>query len=157
MASLLIPLSRLGLGISQYRNLFEFATAECCRELKIAVKRDAVAPGLWSRNGHLAYFGGAVKSWISLHGMALNISTDSRLLALTHTNDQQIPAVSMRSQRLEPVRMARVRELWMRHLAVAFGYELSDVSTGHPLLKRAVPSGIRNSEREARIASVPEL
>lgn len=133
---LLVPLRRLGLGLSRYRGLFEQAIVSVCRDVKIPAKRQAGTPGVWSRNGHLAYFGGAVRSWISCHGMYLNVSIDARTLRLTETNPLGVPAASMQSQRRDPVRMPEVREAVIRRLAESFGYETVEVSTGHPLLMR---------------------
>ncbi|WP_437201452.1 lipoyl protein ligase domain-containing protein [Planctomicrobium sp. SH664] len=136
--SLQLPLLRLGLGLRQFRENFEEAVLNACRELKIPSKRQSGEPGIWSRGGQLAYFGAGVKSWISCHGMFLNVTTDPRLLELTVPNPLGTPSTSLQSQRLEPVRLPQVREALVRHICEQFRYDLSDVSTGHPLLKRTI-------------------
>lgn len=136
-----IPLQRLGIGLAQYRTLFELAVLQVLQEMKIPARRMEDATGIWSRNGHLAYFGAAVKSWISSHGMYLNVSIDPRLLEWTQSNGpgangSGARSATIQSLRLDPVRMANIRELLIRALSHQFGYASAEVSTGHPLLRR---------------------
>lgn len=131
-----VPLQRLGIGLVQYRSLLETSILSLCQELKIPAKRNAEEPGIWSRNGQLGFFGAAVKSWVTCHGMFLNVSIDPRMLEWTISNQTGARSTSMQSQRLDPVRMPQIREALIRHLADMFGYASVEVSTGHPLLRR---------------------
>lgn len=133
-----LPLQRLGIGLSQFRELFEGAVLSTCQELKIPAKRHPEETGIWSRNGQLGFFGAAVKSWISCHGMFLNVSIDPRHLEWTISNPCGTRSTTMQSQRLDPVRMTQIRESLIRHLAANFGYAAPEVSTGHPLLRRTL-------------------
>ena len=143
-----LPLSRLGIGLARFRESFELAVQQACREVKIPAKRDSGHPGLWSRNGQLAYFGAGVKSWVSWQGMFLNVSIDPRLLALTEATPEAGRSTSMQSQRLDPVRMPKIREAVVRALAVNFGYDMVDVATGHPLLTRSrQPAAVKSPTR----------
>ena len=135
---LLVPLNRLGIGLSVYKDLLESALCETCRELKVPVKRSADAPGLWGRGGQIAYFGASVRSWVSQHGMFLNVTISPQLLNLTIPNSVGGQPTSIQCQRLQPVSMAQIRECLIRQVAAKFGYELTDISTGHPLLKRTL-------------------
>lgn len=131
-----VPLQRLGIGLAQFRTLFELAVLKVLHEMKIPSRRMDDATGIWSRNGHLAYFGAAVKSWISCHGMYLNVSIDPRLLKWTQSNVSRARSTTIQSLRLDPVRMPQIRELLIRELSHHFGYASAEVSTGHPLLRR---------------------
>ncbi|WP_437194046.1 lipoyl protein ligase domain-containing protein [Planctomicrobium sp. SH527] len=131
-----IPLKRLNIGLSRFRHLFEAAVVAACQELKIPAKRQADATGVWTRGGQLGYFGAGVKSWISCSGMFLNLTIDSRLLELTVSHTGGGRSTSMQSIRLDPVRMPQIRESLIRHIATHFGYVVTDISTGHPLLRR---------------------
>jgi lipoyl(octanoyl) transferase len=133
---LLVPLRKLQLGLAEFQRLFEQSVLATCRELKIPSKRRDGEPGLWSRGGQLAYFGASVRSWITCHGMFLNVTVDRRFLELTMPNPVGERSTTMQSQRLRPVSMSQVRESLIRHLSDGFGYEMADVSTGHPLLTR---------------------
>ena len=133
---LLLPLQDLEVGLAGFHTLFESAVWSTCRELKIPAKRRPHEPGLWSRGGQLAYFGASVRSWISCHGMYLNVAVDPQFLEMTSTNPVGERATSMQSQRLRPISMSQVRESLIRRISSHFGYEMLDVSTGHPLLTR---------------------
>lgn len=131
-----LPLRRLGIGLSAYRNRIESSAVQVCRELKIPVKRAEDQPGLWTRGGRLAAYGVGIKSWISCQGLFLNVSLSPTLLAMATAGSDGAAVVSMQSLRLAPVRMARVRELLIDQLSRAFGYDKVDVMTGHPRLQR---------------------
>lgn len=133
---LLIPFKELQIGLAEYQACFEAAALACCRDIKIPAKRRPNEPGLWSRGGQLAYFGASVRSWISCQGMFLNITVAPDVLGMTIPNPVGQRATSMQSQRLRPVSMSQVRESLVRQISTHFGYEMVDVSTGHPLLKR---------------------
>lgn len=138
------PLQRLGIGLTGYRALLEQAVAETSRDVKIGVRRTVDHPGLWSRGGQVASFGGSVKSWITCHGMFLNVAIDPRWLSLLAPTVPETRWTSMQSQRLDPVRMARVRESLIQRIAEQFGYAQLDLATGHPQLRRTrklVPAG----------------
>jgi lipoate-protein ligase B len=131
-----IPLARLGLGLSDFRQLFEESLVSACRELKIPAKRQSDEAGIWSRGGQLACFGAGVKSWITCQGMFLNLSIDPALLHLTVANPLGSRSTSVQSQRLDPIPTSRVRATIIDKIAEHFGYDSPEVSTGHPLLKR---------------------
>jgi len=135
---LLLPLQRLGITLSQYRWQFESAMITSCQELKIPARRHPGETGIWSRNGQLGFFGATIKSWITCHGMFLNISVDPRMLHGVVANPAGARSTTMQSQRLDPVRMPQVRETLIRHLSTSFGYASAEVSTGHPLLRRTL-------------------
>ena len=134
-AYLMLPLDRLGIGLSAYREMLESALSETCRSLKIPAKRSDV-PGLWGRGGQIAHFGTSVRSWVTNHGMFLNISISPDFYNLTIPNRVNVPASSIQNQRLQPLPMSQVRETVIRKIAESFGYQLTDISTGHPLLRR---------------------
>jgi len=133
-----IPLRRLGLGLTEFRFLFETSLLALCQELKIPARRHPGETGIWSRNGQLGFFGAGVKSWITCQGMFLNIAIDPRLLHCVVSNPSGARSTSMQSQRLDPARMPFVREALVRHISTAFGYPSAEVSTGHPLLRRTL-------------------
>lgn len=133
-----LPLQRLGIGLAEFRFHFESALLAVCQELKIPARRAPEETGIWSRNGQLGFFGAAVKSWITCQGMFLNIAIDPHLLHCVVSNPSGTRSTSMQSQRLDPARMPLVREALIRHLAAAFGYATTEVSTGHPLLRRTL-------------------
>jgi len=126
----------LKLGLSEFRQRFETAVSESCRELKVPAKRHPESPGVWGRGGQLAFFGTSVRSWVTNHGLFLNVSIATDLLKMTSPNSNQERATSIQAQRIQPIQMPKLRESLLRTISSQFGYEMTDVSTGHPLLKR---------------------
>lgn len=135
----IIPLRRLGIGPVQFRERLESAACRTCRELKIPAKRHPDSPGVWGRGGQLAFFGAGVRSWISNFGLYLNVTIDPLLMDLTHSNREQLAPTSIQAHRKQPLPMPQLRESLIRSIADSFGYANTDVSTGHPLLKRKTP------------------
>jgi lipoate-protein ligase B len=131
-----LPLQRLGWGLDEFRTRLEEAAVSACRDVRVPAKRRASEPGLWSRCGQVAYFGGAVKSWISYHGLFLNVDPDPSFLSLVAGRPDGERPTSLQALLLRPVSMARVRESMIRHVASRFGYERFHIYTGHPWLKR---------------------
>jgi lipoyl(octanoyl) transferase len=131
----LLPLNRLGVGVAEFCEKIESAIVDVCHEQRIAAKRRNSEPGVWTRYGQVATFGAAVKSWISCHGIFLNVTIDPtffKLLALPP--GQRLTTIEC--QRLRPVAMNQVRESVIRLIAAAFNYETVHTYVGHPLLKR---------------------
>lgn len=165
---LLIPLFRMGIGIADYRRRLEIAVCETCRELKLAARRHPAAPGIWGRSGQLGFVGAGIRSAITNHGLFLNVSLSPEFQKLTQPcSTERLPSTgsreelvelsdqlddgrtksasdflqrgtSIQTERLQPVSMPRLRETLIRKLSSQFGYLESDISTGHPLLKRTL-------------------
>lgn len=132
----ILPLQRLGLGLLSYRLRLEETLAAVCRDLHVPAKRRAGEPGIWSRNGRVAFIGAAVKSWVSYYGAYLNVDQHPSFLGLASSDPGGERSTSLQSQRLQRVSMSAVRESTLRHVAEQFGYERIHVYGGHPLLKR---------------------
>jgi lipoyl(octanoyl) transferase len=131
----LLPLNRLHVGVAEFREKIESAIVDVCHEQRIAAKRRDSEPGVWTRYGQVASFGAAVKSWITCHGIFLNVTIDPNFLRLANSTPGE-RATTIECQRLRPIAMNQVRESTIRHIAAAFGYENVHTYVGHPLLQR---------------------
>jgi lipoyl(octanoyl) transferase len=131
-----LPLDRLGIGLAAYRRRLEDALIAVCRDQRIPSRSRSEEPGLWSRAGQIAYFGACVKSWVSSHGMYLNVDPEPGFLRLVRTNPAGERSTSLQAQRVRRTSMPSVRESVIRHVVEQFGYERFHVYTGHPLLQR---------------------
>jgi lipoyl(octanoyl) transferase len=131
-----LPLDRLGLGVSEFRSRVEESLAAACREATVVPKRTAEAPGLWCRGGQLASLGAAVKSGVSLHGAFLNVCPDPSFLCMVDSWPTGERVTSLEMERCRPVSMPLIREAVLRHFAQSFGYDRMHAYTGHPLLQR---------------------
>jgi len=132
----ILPLQRLGFGLADFRHALEAAVLDLCREMKIPADRDAVEPGVWCRGGKLAHVGVAVKSWVSYHGLFLNVAPAMDWIRLAEPRGEDPRQTCLAAERLRPVGMASVRESLVRNLARHCGYDRFHLYTGHPLLRR---------------------
>ncbi len=85
VAYAIFDLERLHLGIHEHLRLLEQAVIEVCARFGIAAGRDASATGVWidstgpGTGRKICAMGVRVSRWVSMHGLALNVSPD-----LTH-------------------------------------------------------------------------
>ena len=132
----ILPLDRLELGLSEYRQLLEESAIEVCNQFQVRAHRDHDRPGVWSRWGQVAHLGIAVRSWVAYHGLFLNVSPAADLMRLVQSNGDDDRVTSLAAHSYRPNSMGRVREGMIQQLAARLGYEQYHIYTGHPLLKR---------------------
>lgn len=132
----ILPLDRLQMGLSEYRARLELSLLDICGELRLPAFRRADEPGGWCRCGQFAHLGIAVRSWVSMHGLFVNISPDMRLLRMVQPNQNGERVTSLAAERARTTSMHSVRESLIRNLAKRLGYEQFHLYTGHPLLTR---------------------
>jgi len=85
----ILDLNRIGLNLHAYIRLLEQAVIDVCVPLGVAAGRDTCATGVWVQGGErtgsgcgvdggakLCAIGVRVRRWVSLHGLALNVSTN---------------------------------------------------------------------------------
>ncbi len=131
-----IPLQRRGLGLAEYRKRLEQAVLDVCRELCVAAHRIDEEPGVFCKLGQLATVGVAVRSWVSSHGLTVNVRPDLSLVRQTRPNIRGLRATSLEAVRQRPTVIPKVRESLIRNLAERLGYEQTHVYTHIPGLKR---------------------
>jgi lipoyl(octanoyl) transferase len=81
-----IDLNHVRLGLHDYIRLLEAAAIDCCDAFGVRAERDPTATGVWvprpAEHGQEAHpakicaMGVRVRRWISLHGLALNVTTN---------------------------------------------------------------------------------
>jgi len=75
----ILDLNRLGLNLHAYMRLLEDAVIAVCRGFGVEAGRDAESPpatGVWVGGRKIAAMGVRVRKWVTMHGLALNVSTD---------------------------------------------------------------------------------
>lgn len=132
----LLPLDRLGMGLNDFRNRLEESATDVCRELRIPAWRDPGVPGARSRCGMFAHLGAAVKSWVSMHGMFVNVNPAPDFPGLIRSGPNGDSPTSLATARGRPTSMHAVRESLVRNLVERLGYTKYHLHTGHPLLRR---------------------
>jgi len=69
--------------------------------------------GVWTEKGKLASIGVGVRRWVTMHGFALNVSTDLRYFQLINPCGMPgCPMVSLSSLKGEVIEMAAVKEVF---------------------------------------------
>lgn len=74
-----LDLNRLGLNLHAYIRLLEEAAIGVCAEFGVEARRDPGATGVWVGEGtgaKVCAIGVRVRRWVSMHGLALNVTTD---------------------------------------------------------------------------------
>jgi lipoyl(octanoyl) transferase len=134
----IVPLDRLKMGLAEYRRRLEQSVIDLCRELRVPAFRQPNGPGVWCRCGRFTELGIAVRSWVTFHGLFINVSPSTELLRLVGTScdGKNERSTSLATQRHRLTSMHVVREGIIRHLTANLGYEKFHLYTGHPLLKR---------------------
>ncbi|MFQ5734900.1 MAG: lipoyl(octanoyl) transferase LipB [Planctomycetaceae bacterium] len=132
----ILPLDRLDCGLRDFRARLENAVLGCCREQHVPAWTYPDRPGVGCRSGQFAFVGAAVNSWVSYHGLFVNVAPRMDLMRLARSTPNGSRITSLAAQRRKPTPMHAVREALVRNLAEQFGYDDRHVYTGHPLLKR---------------------
>lgn len=78
VAYLVLDLNLLGLGLHAYMRLLESAVIAAVARFGVKGRRDESATGVWAGPGpaKLCAMGVRVRRWVSMHGLALNVTTD---------------------------------------------------------------------------------
>ena len=134
----IVPLEAPGWSVGEYLRRLQSGIAAVLAELGLQGHAPAGRRGVWGRTGQIAALGVAVKNWTTYYGAYLNVSPARRLLSVVHTDASRRAAMSsLAIERQQPVKMSRVREAVVRHLAAAFDRPRYHLHTGHALLASA--------------------
>jgi len=131
----IVPLQSRKLGLIDFRERLEEAAVAVCHEFHVSAWRRAESAGVWCRGGQVAHLGVAIRSWVSYHGLFLNVSPRLDVTRLVQSNVEG-RVTSLAAQRLRLTPMPAVRESLIRHLAERLEYQRYHLYTGHPLLRR---------------------
>ncbi len=132
----IFPLDRLGLGLVEFRSRLEQSAIDMAEEFQVPAHRLPGQAGLWCRNGQFAHLGVAVKSWVSYHGIFIDVAPQVENSKLLKPSSSGEPLTSLSAQSGKLVSMNSVRESLARHIAKQMGYSRTHFYTSHPLLHR---------------------
>lgn len=132
----ILPLDRLGVGLWEYRTRLEQAVIGMAEDVQVPAHRHPDYPGVWCRHGQFAHLGVAVRSWVSYHGVFIDVEpkVDWDQFVKPHPTQERMTSLSVQCGKL--VSMSSVRESLARRIAEQMGYSRTHVYTGHPLLGR---------------------
>jgi lipoyl(octanoyl) transferase len=107
--------------VHRYLRLLEECLIATVAEFGVAGFRREGLTGVWTEKGKLASIGIGVRRWITMHGFALNVSTDLRYFELINPCGMvACPVVSMSSLLSRPVDMRSVKEAFTRCFTARF-------------------------------------
>jgi len=72
----IIDLNTVNLGLHEYMRLLEESIIGLCRDFGIEAVRDTSATGVWIKHEKICAMGVRVRKWISMHGLAINVTTN---------------------------------------------------------------------------------
>lgn len=72
----IIDLNTVNLGLHDYMRLLEQSIIDLCRDFGIEAARDPSATGVWIQQDKICAMGVRVRKWISMHGLAINVTTN---------------------------------------------------------------------------------
>jgi lipoate-protein ligase B len=73
-----LDLNIFNLGLHDYMRLLEESVIRACAGWGIAAERDPDATGVWVGGSKICAMGVRVRKWVSMHGLAINVSTNLR-------------------------------------------------------------------------------
>lgn len=130
----IIDLRQRGRDVHQYVRDLEKVIIRTLNDFSINASRDSSHAGVWVRDKEIAAIGLRVSKWVSMHGFALNVSTDLEQFSLINPcgfNDRK--ATSISSLRSQDVSMEAVTEKLLARFSEVFNAQMepgSDILTG---------------------------
>lgn len=132
----ILDLTRLNLGLHDYMRLLEQSVIDLCASFGVPADREPGATGVWvpradAPAAKLCAMGVRVRRWVSMHGLALNVSTNldhfnliipcglagRSVTSLAHELGPRCPSFSDVRDRLVEILAAHVRTAYARALA----------------------------------------
>ncbi|MGE4290900.1 MAG: lipoyl(octanoyl) transferase LipB [Desulfovibrio sp.] len=78
----ILPVEKRPGGLKQFFHDLEESVIRTAARFSVAAKRRHGHPGVWTSQGKLCSIGIAVRKWVSYHGLALNVGSDTTLFEL---------------------------------------------------------------------------
>jgi len=111
-----IDLRRRGLGIKQYVRLLEQSCIDTLTNLGVKSEQRAGFPGVWTKYGKIAALGIRVSKGVAYHGMALNVSVESRWFAAINPCGIGKMAINV-SSFCTPPTLCELAKIWYAHFS----------------------------------------
>ena len=120
----IVDLRGHGRDVKGFVRGLEDATIATLADLDIEAERRDGYPGVWVSNRKVASIGLYVNSWVTRHGLALNVAVNPAHFALIRPCGLSVETVSICDLLGRTVLLDRVRDVLLEQLAERFGWEL---------------------------------
>ncbi len=123
----IIPLNSYNLRIHDYIRMLERVVIKTLADFSLPALCQSGATGVWVQSRRLSppetakicALGIKLRRWISLHGIALNVTTDLSFFNLINPCGLGRPVTSLASELIHPPDMDEVKDHLVRHLRAA--------------------------------------
>jgi lipoate-protein ligase B len=120
----ILDLRRLGDDIGRFVRTLEATVIETLAAFDVRAARKPGYPGVWVADAKICALGVAVKRHVTMHGFALNVTTDLEGFSVINPCGLGRPVTSMAAVLHRPVAMAEVRHVYAARFAALFGVTL---------------------------------
>jgi lipoyl(octanoyl) transferase len=137
----IVALDRRGLGIQAYLDQLRQVVLAVLDDFSIRGSTQSGRPGVWVNGRLIASVGVAIRDWVAYYGLYFNVHADLYPFRQIRSDPpSREPMTSLARERRGPLRTSMVRERFVEHFAVLFGFERTSLFFHHPSLPRRTPS-----------------
>jgi lipoyl(octanoyl) transferase len=121
----IIDLGRRGRDLHRYLRFLEELIIEVAGDFQVAACRVPGRTGVWTDSGKLASIGVGVRRWTTMHGFALNVTTDlNGFAAINPCGIAACPVTSLERLSGQSVPMEKVKEAVREHFVTLLNERL---------------------------------
>lgn len=127
----IVDLRALDEDVVRYMRTLEESLIRTLAVFGIEGGRERGYPGVWVGGSKVAAMGVAVKRRVTMHGFALNVSTDLRVFDLINPCGLGRPVTSMSRLAGQPIEVNQVRAVYAEQFTQVFGIGLEPIDRVH--------------------------
>jgi lipoate-protein ligase B len=125
----ILTLAQAGRDVHGYVRRLEAVLIDVCAAFGIVAQRRDGITGVWVGAAKIASIGVGVRRWTTLHGIALNVSTDLRFFeSIVTCRMPELRMTSMAKELRVAPAMRHVRAVFVERFRSAFGYAAETVA-----------------------------
>jgi lipoate-protein ligase B len=95
-----------------------------CSSYDIIAHRRPKYPGVWIDERKIASIGVAVRHWVTMHGLAFNVSVNKDHFAMINPCGLPIEMISLGELTHKPVSMSNVSNILLSNMESIFGWDI---------------------------------
>lgn len=145
----ILDLSRLGEDVGRYMRTLESTIIDTVAAFGIVARRRPGYPGVWVDGAKICAMGVAIKRRVTMHGFALNVSTDLDGFGVINPCGLSLPVTSMTALLGRPVDVADVRLVCAARFSDSFAADLVRVDAAAALEGARLAGSQPGSRHEA--------